>query len=238
MRTTQLAVRVVDLQAVFVEDLGWQRVLGARLEPLLVGIVHERRVGDVLAPELVVVEEVAVQTLDEFTQRRGQRGLFGRALAVGEAHRRLRITHVQRPHVRHDVAPRGNLDLHAQPGKQARHVGDGLLQRQVLAGDVGGGVGHRHEQALGVGIEVVHLLDDELGAGLYHFFDRAPVDGAQDALPVLLRDVFRQLDLDLEDLVIAVLGIDDVVLRQADVLGRNIPGLAVQLDEIGSAQGR
>ncbi len=221
-----------------IEDLGRQRIARAGFEPLLVRVVHERRVGQVLAPELIVVEEVAVQPLDELAQRRGQRGLLGRALAVGEAHRRLGVAHMQRPHVGHDVAPRGDLDLHPQPGEDARHVGDGLLQRQVLAGDIGAGVRHRHQQALGIGIEVVDHFDHELGAGLHHLLHRAAVDGAQDALAVLLGNVLGQLDLDLEDLVVAVFRVDDVVLRQADVFGGDVAGLAVQLDEVSRAQGR
>ncbi len=238
VRTAQLAVRVVDGQAVLVENLDRQRVPRARFEPLLVRVVHERRVGQVLTPVLVVIEEVAVQALDEFAQRRGQRGFLGRALAVRKAHWRLGVAHMQRPHVGHDVAPRSDLDLHPQPGQDARHVGDGLLQRQVLAGDVGTGVRHRHQQALGIGIEVVDHFDDELGAGLYHLLHGAAVDGTQDALAVLLGDVLGQLDLDLEDLVVAVFRVDDVVLRQANVFGRDVAGLAVQLDEVSRAQGR
>ncbi|MNG93507.1 hypothetical protein D3C79_524770 [compost metagenome] len=45
VRTTQLPVRVVDRQAVLIEDLGRQRVARARLEPLFVRVVHERGVG-------------------------------------------------------------------------------------------------------------------------------------------------------------------------------------------------
>ena len=145
---------------------------------------------------------------------------------------------MQRPDVRDNVAPRGDLDLHPQPGEDARHVGNGLLQRQVLAGDIGAGVRHRHQQPLGIGIEVVDHFDHELRAGLHHLFYRAAVDGAQDALTVLVGDVFGQFDLDLEDLVVAVFRVDDVVLRQADVFSGDIAGLAVQLDEVSRAQGR
>jgi hypothetical protein len=45
----------------------------------------------------------------------------------------MRIADVQRPDIGHDVAPGGDLDLHAQIGQNAGHVGDGLLQRQILA---------------------------------------------------------------------------------------------------------
>ncbi len=138
----------------------------------------------------------------------------------------------------HNVTPRSDLDLHPQPREDARHVGDGLLQRQVLAGDVGAGVCHRHQQALGIGIKVVDHFDHELRASLHNLLDRAAVDGAQDALAVLVGNVLGQLDLDLEDLVVAVFRIDDVVLRQANVFGWDVAGLAVQLDEVSRAQGR
>jgi hypothetical protein len=75
---------------------------------------------------------VVAEALDVLAQRRGQRAFLGRALAVGEAHRRMRVADMQRPHVGHDIAPRGDFDLDAQVG-QRRHIGDGLLQRQILA---------------------------------------------------------------------------------------------------------
>ncbi|MNL44238.1 hypothetical protein D3C87_1667990 [compost metagenome] len=136
MRATQLAIAVVNLQAIVIEDFGRQLIFRARLEPALVRVMHERRVGEVLSPELIVVEEIAVQPFDEFAQRRRQRAFFGRALAIGKTHRRVRIADMQRPHIGNDVAPRSDFDLHAQAGENARHVGDGLLQRQILAGDV------------------------------------------------------------------------------------------------------
>ena len=202
--------------------------------------MHERRVGQVLAPELVVVEEVAVQTLDELTQRRRQRALFGRAFAVGKAHRRMGVADMQRPHVGHDIAPRGNLDLHAQARENRRHVGDGLLQRQVLAGNVGAccGRGVGHQQRLGIGVEVLDFLNHEFRPGLHHFLHGAAVDGAQDALAVLVGDICGQFDLDLENLVVAVFRVDDVVLRQANILGGNIARLAVQLHKVRRTQRR
>ena len=240
VRAAQLAVGVVDRQAMAVEQSQRQRIVAAGLEPAFVRVMDERRIGDLFSPVLVVVEEVAVQPLDEFAQRRGQRAFLARALAVGEAHRRLRIADVQRPDVGHDVAPGGDLDLHAEAGEDGRQVGDGLLQRQVLARDAraAGGIGAGHQQRLGVGIEVVDLLDDELGPGLHHLLHRAAVDGAEDALAVLLRDVGRQFHLDLEDLPVAVLRVDDVVLRQAYVVGGDVARLAVQLDEVGGTQRR
>ncbi|MNP51655.1 hypothetical protein D3C76_1459960 [compost metagenome] len=99
--------------------------------------MHKRRIGDVFSPELIVVEKVTVQPLDKLAQRRCQRAFLGGALAIGETHRRVRIADMQRPHVGHDIAPRGDFNLHAQAGQDARHVGDGLFQRQVLADDVG-----------------------------------------------------------------------------------------------------
>ena len=99
--------------------------------------MHKRRVGDVFSPELIVIEKVAVQPLDELAQGRRQRAFLGGALAIGETHRRVRIADMQRPHIGHDIAPRGDFDLHAQAGENARHVGNGLLQRQVLADNVG-----------------------------------------------------------------------------------------------------
>ena len=84
---TQLAVRIEDLQAIVIQHAFRDLVIRARLEPLLVRVMHELAVSDGFAEELVVVEEVAAQALDELAQCRAQRALLGRALAVGEAHR-------------------------------------------------------------------------------------------------------------------------------------------------------
>jgi hypothetical protein len=81
--------------------------------------MHEGGVGEFLAPELVVVEVVAVDALDELAQRRGQRAFLARSLAIGEAHRRVRIADVQRPHIGNEIAPRGDLDLDAQVASTA-----------------------------------------------------------------------------------------------------------------------
>jgi hypothetical protein len=94
--------------------------------------------------------------------------------------------------------------LMPRPGQHARHVGDGLLQRQILAGDAGARLGEsgvQRQQGLRIGVEVFHLLDDELRPGLHHLLHRAAVDGTQDALAVLVGNIRRQLDLDLEDLL-------------------------------------
>ena len=95
MRAAQLAIGVVDLQTVFIEDALRQRILAAGLEPALIRVMHERRVGDVFAPELVVVEVIAIRSFDEFTQRRRQRAFLGCALAIGKTHRRVRIADMQ-----------------------------------------------------------------------------------------------------------------------------------------------
>src|SRR5690606_18916869 len=151
-----------------------------------------------------------------------------------------RIANMQRPDIGHDIAPRGDLNLHAQVRQNAGHGGDGLLQRQILARDIGARLGIRiyHQQRLGVGVEILHLFDDELRPGLHHLLYRTTVDRTQDALAVFFRDVRRQLDLDLEDLVVAVFRIDNVVLRKADIFGGDVPRLAVQLYKVGRTQGR
>src|SRR5690606_3977140 len=67
---------------------------------------------------------------------------------------------------------------------------------------------------------------------------RAPLDGAQDTLAVLGGNIGGQLDLDLEGLLVAVFRVDDVVLRQANIVGRNVARAAVQLHEVRCAQRR
>ena len=239
VRGAQFAFRVVELAAVAVEDLPGQRVLGPRLEPAFVRMVDEGGVADGLAPVLVVVEEVAVEALDEFAQRRGQGRFLGRALAIGEAQRRLHIAQVQRPDVGHDVAPGGDLHLHAQLGEDAGELGDGLFQRPVLAGNVGlAGAIAGQQQGLGIGVEAFHRLDDEVWTGLHRLLHRAAIDGSEDALAVLVGQVGGQLHLDLEGLLVAILRVDDVALRQADVIGGDVAGLAIELDEIGRAERR
>ena len=142
--------------------------------------------------------------------------------------------------MRHNVAPGGNLDLHAQVFKDASHVGDGLLQGQVLAFDKGLGAAFRlgHQQCLGVRVQVLDGFNLEGRAGLDHFFHGAAVDRAQDALAVFLRNVLGQFHGDLEDLVVAVFRVHDVVLGQADILGGNVPCQAVDSDKVGCTQGR
>src|SRR5690606_3905821 len=96
----------------------------------------------------------------------------------------------------------------------------------------------RQQQGLGIGVEALYLLDDELRPGLDDLFHRAPIDGTQDALAVLVGNIRRQLDLDLEDLLVAVFRVDDVVLRQANVLGGSAPSEAVELYTIRRTQRR
>jgi hypothetical protein len=95
MRPTQLAIGVVNLQAVFIEYSCRQRIFAARLEPALVRVMHEWCVGNVFAPELVVVEVIAIHPLDEFAQGRRQGAFLGRALAIGKTHGRVRIADMQ-----------------------------------------------------------------------------------------------------------------------------------------------
>jgi len=79
---TQLAIGVVNPQAVLVEDFHRQRVFRVRPEPALVRVMHERRAGDVFPPELIVVKMIAAQPLDKLAQRRCQRTFLARALAI------------------------------------------------------------------------------------------------------------------------------------------------------------
>ena len=150
------------------------------------------------------------------------------------------VANVQRPHIGHDVAPGRDLDLHAQRGQHTGQIGDGLLQRKILARDARtrprGQT--RQQQGLRVGIEIIHRLDHEHRSGLDRLLHRATIDRTQDALAILVRDVGRQFDLDLDRLLIAIFRIDDIVLRQPNVLSRNRPRIAVHLHEIRCAQGR
>lgn len=147
---------------------------------------------------------------------------------------------MQRPHIGNDVAPRSDFNLDTQARQNARHVGDGLLQWQILARDIGAGVGSRRQgqQGLRIGIEVCYLFNHELGSGLHHLFHGTTFDGTQDTPAVCLGDIRRQFDLDLENLLVAVFRIDNVVMRQTDIFSRNIAGVAVQLHEVSRAQGR
>ena len=95
MRATQFALGVVNFPAVCIQNFRRQRIFAARLEPALVGVVHERRVGDVFAPERTGVEMVVVEALDIFAQGRRQRAFFGRALAIGKTHGRVRVADMQ-----------------------------------------------------------------------------------------------------------------------------------------------
>jgi hypothetical protein len=147
---------------------------------------------------------------------------------------------MQRPHLGNDIPPRGDFNLDAPACQHPRHIGDGLLQRQIFARDIGTrfGIWLQGQQRLRVGIEIFYLFDHEFRAGLHDFLHGATLNRAQDTLAVLLRDIRRQLDLDLENLRVTVFRVDDIILRQADIFGRNIPGIAVQLHEVSRTQGR
>ena len=240
MRATQFAFGIVNSPAVRIQNAGWQRILATRLEPTLARIMNERCIGDVFAPEGTGVEMVVVHALDELSERRCQCAFLGRALAIGKAHRRMRVADMQRPHMGDKIAPRSDFNLHAQARQHSRHIGDGLLQRQILARNIGAGVRSRRQaqQGLGIGIQILYLFNHKLGPGLHHFLHRTTLDGAQNALAIFGRDIRRQLDLNLENLLVPVFRIDNIVLRESDVLGRNIAGQAVQLDEVSRAQGR
>ena len=68
VRATQLAIGVVNLQAVGIQNSRRQRIFLARLEPALVRVMDKRRIGDVFAPERAGVEMVVVEALDIFAQ--------------------------------------------------------------------------------------------------------------------------------------------------------------------------
>jgi len=57
-------------------------------------------------------------------------------------------------------------------------------------------------------------------------------------LAILVADIFRQLYLNPENLFVAILRVDNVVLRQANIVRGNIAGVAVHLDEVSRAQRR
>ncbi len=144
---------------------------------------------------------------------------------------------MQRPHIGNDIAPRRDFNLDAQAGQHTRHIGDGLLQRQIFADNIGAGVGRRiqRQQGLRVGIQVLDFFNHELRPGLHHFFHGAAVNGTQNTLAVLVGDIGWQFDLDLENLLITVFRIDNIVLREADIFGRNIASCAIQLHKISRA---
>ncbi len=85
-------------------------------------------VSDLFAKKLIVIKEIAVQTLKKFAQSRGQRTFFAGAFTIGKTHLRIGITDMQRPDVRYDITPGRDLDFHAQIGELTRHIGNGLFQ--------------------------------------------------------------------------------------------------------------
>lgn len=185
-----------------------------RLEPALPAVrgMDERRIGDLFS-RIFVVEEVAVQPLETRPAPRPARFVAPSLVKLipATAHRgcaatrrwarccaRKRIS-IFMP----SLARMADLAMVCSSGRSC-------LERGAAAGGRGAG----HQQRLGVGIEVVDLLDDELGPACTTFFT-VQRSRSEDALAVLLRDV-GQFHLDLEDLPVAVLRVDiDVVLRQA-----------------------
>ena len=114
MRRTQFAIGVVNAQAVRVKDFCRQCVFAAWLEPALIRVMHKGCLGNVFAPELAAIKMVAIQSLNKFSQGRCQCTFLGGSLAIGKAHRRIGIPNMERPYVGNDVAPRCNLNFHAQ----------------------------------------------------------------------------------------------------------------------------
>ena len=213
MRAAQLKVRVVNRKRSLVQQAGGQAVVLSQRKPLLVRVVHKLRAGDLLAKVLIVIKKVATQSLDKLTQRRAERALLRRPFAVGKAHMRSRIADIQRPHIRHDIAPRCDLDLHAELGENCRHIRDRLFQRQVLAGNTRLRPRRRRQQhRLAVVVEILHRLDNKLRPVLHHAFDRTTIRRADNALAVPGADIRWQLNLDLKRLLIAIVRIDDIRL--------------------------
>ena len=175
---SQLILWVIDSQAVIIQNALRQLIIRPRLKPTLPWVMNKLAVSDVFAEKLIVVEKVAVQPLNELAQCRTQGAFFRRALTIGETHGRGCIAHVQRPHMRHNVAPRRDFNLHAQIRQDGGHVGDGLLQWQVFTLNIGFGacLWLGHQQGLGIAVEAIDNFNLEIGAGLHHFFDRTAVD--------------------------------------------------------------
>ena len=183
---------------------------------------------------------VVTQPLDILTQRRRQGAFLGRSFAIRKTHRRMRIADMQRPHVRHNIAPGGDLDLDTQASQYAGHIGNGLFQRQVFASDIGLRLGCRlhRQQGLRVGIQVSHFFNDKVRASLHHFFHRTAVYRTQNTNTVFFRNIGRQLDLYFENLLVAVFRVHNIVVRQADIVGGDIARAAIQLHKISRTQGR
>ena len=77
VRCTQLAIGVVDGQAVRIQNFRGQGIFFAWHEPTLIGVVDKRRVGDVFAPKSACIEMVVAQPFDVLAQGRGEGAFFG-----------------------------------------------------------------------------------------------------------------------------------------------------------------
>ena len=73
---------------------------------------------------------------------------------------------------------------------------------------------------------------------MHDFLYGAALHGAQDALAIPGGERLRQFDLDFEDLVVAVFGIDDVVMRHANIMRGDIACHTIHFGKIGRAQCR
>ncbi len=114
-----------------------------------------------------------------------------------------------------DVAPRSDFNLDAQISQQTRHIGYSLLQGQVFASDKGAcvRVWLQAEQSLCVSIQTLYFFNNELRPGLYNFFDGTALYGAQNTAAIYFGNIRWQLNLNLEDLLIAVFRINNIILR-------------------------
>ena len=115
-----------------------------------------------------------------------------------------------------------------------------MFQWQVFAQDesTAVGIGLKAEQSLSIGIQIGHFFNDKFRPLLHHFFNGTSLNGIQDAAAVHFRNIGWQLHLYFEDLRVAVFRINNVVLRQANVLGGDVAGITVQLHKVGRAQSR
>ena len=113
MRAAQFALGIVDLQAVFVEDVGGQRVVRAGLEPALVRIMDKSGVGDLFAPICAGIEMVVADALDVFAQplpHAHQLQIVRRQVAADRNDRRPAFRQIDRQHAL------GRIPIGAQVG--------------------------------------------------------------------------------------------------------------------------
>ncbi|WP_370218614.1 YcaO-like family protein, partial [Thalassolituus sp.] len=77
--------------------------------------------------------------------------------------------------------------------------------------------------------QILHDIDLKIRTCLHHFFNSATLNRSNDARPVLVRNVFWQLNVNFENLVIAVLRINDVPAVEGE--GTSIPGKDLPLEQ-------